>query len=99
MTKGELIDKVEDYNTAAQAAYYRNLTSGDMKQCIDNLKLVWTTDHGEEILAEMDGIFQTMEDAMNAMDAAMQAAKNCYINISFHTETHSSTTTSGGGGS
>ena len=96
MTKGELIDKVEEYNQASASAYYRNLTSGDMKQCIDNLKLEWTTDHGVDVLANMESIFQTMEDAMNAMDAAMQSAKNCYVSINFHTETETSTTTSGG---
>ena len=97
MTKGEVIDKVEEFNNAALAAYYTNTTSGDMKQCIDNLKLEWTTDHGEDILAEMEGIFQTMEEAMNMMDAAMQSAKNCYATVNFRTEKHTDISTSGGG--
>ena len=97
MTKGELIDKAEDYNQAASSAYYTNTTSSDMKMYLDNLKLEWTTDHGQEIVAEMQGIFQTIEDAMNAMEVAMAAIKNCYCSVSTHEERSTRTETSGGG--
>lgn len=97
MTKGELIDKAEDYNQASQSAYYTNTTSSDMKMYIDNLKQEWTTDHGTEIVGEMEGIFHTIEDAMNAMENAMAAIKNCSCTISTHEERSTRTETSGGG--
>ena len=87
MTKSEIYDLGEEFNTATQAAYYTNEYGSDMNMYLTNLGQAWTTEHGEEIVSEMSKIFSTMEEAMNEMEIAMAAAKNCYASIGFHTET------------
>jgi len=89
MTLSEIYDLSDDFNSNTQAAYYTNTTSADMKMYLTNLSSAWTTDHGQEICANMSKLFSTLEDAMNEMEIAMAAAKNCYVTISTHTETSS----------
>ena len=99
MTKSEIYDLADDFNTATVAAYYTTETVSDMSMYLTNLAGSWTTEHGEEICAEMGKVFSKMEDAMNEMEIALAAAKNCYATVSFHTETSSySVPVEGGGG-
>ncbi len=103
MTKSEAYDLGEEFNTATQAAYYTTEPVADMNMHLTNLGTEWTTEHGEEVVAEMSKIFSSMEDAMNQMEAAMAAAKNCYVTIGFHSETTSTfvpneSSSDGGGG-
>ena len=88
MTKGELIDKVDEYNTAVTALHYDNhYGSDDIHQCIENIGLEWTTDHGVEVVAEMEKIFTNLENAMNDMERFMNAAKTNYVTVGFHNQT------------
>lgn len=87
MTRSVLIGLVDQYNNHLEELYYDSQVIDNLRDAITNLQSDWDTDHGQEIVAEMWEIFDTIETSLNEISSTILSMKNCKLEISFEQRT------------
>ena len=85
MTKQELLEKTEEYNTKIGGLSFKNQVSSSISDDISTLGAEWNTTHGIEIVNKIKNEFKTLEEALNEIEVAVQSIKDSKITTTFQT--------------